>query len=54
MIALRAGYRSDTTNGLSALQVVYHRVGTDVWGTEVAYACAAAGRSGEHGIISRF
>jgi len=45
-MALRAGYRSDTTRGLGAQAGITAGLGLDVWGQELAYAWAPYGDLG--------
>jgi len=46
MIALRAGYRTDTTKGLDAMAGLTTGLGINVWGQELAYAWVPYGDLG--------
>jgi hypothetical protein len=46
MIALRAGYRTDTLEGLSALAGMSTGIGIGLWGHELAYAWVPYGDLG--------
>jgi hypothetical protein len=52
MIALRTGYRTDTTNGLSPLAGFTTGIGIHVWGQELAYAWVPMGDLGNTNYFS--
>jgi len=52
MLALRMGYRTDTTQGLSALAGLSAGLGVDLWGQELAYAWLPYGDLGNTHYIS--
>src|SRR5205807_5831970 len=57
LIALRTGYRSDTTKGLSALAGFTTGLGINVWGQELAYAWLPLGELGNthyFSLVARF
>ena len=52
MLALRAGYRTDTLKGLSALAGYTAGLGVQVWGQELAYAWLPYGDLGNTHYVS--
>jgi len=52
LIAIRAGYRTDTLKGLSALSGTTLGLGLNVWGQELAYAWVPYGDLGNTHYIS--
>src|ERR1019366_6357532 len=52
MVALRTGYRTDTTKGLSALAGYTLGLGLNVWGQEFAYAWVPMGDLGDTNYFS--
>ncbi len=52
LVGIRAGYRTDTTKGLSALAGFSTGIGLDVWGQEFAYAWVPYGDLGNTNYFS--